>query len=497
MALDQTIALQVRPVEDKTWSNINSALSARKAELETQRLGVDVGALKDYSASGDINDLKKSPQLFHTAVEAETANKELGAQTMARAAHSILAEADPKKRQEMWSAKKDEFLKRGWVDPTWAKNNPTPSITTLNQAIRLGTDVTRLRESTGQAAEAAKGATSKFDHVQGPPDAAIQFPNARPGAPTTATPPGTIGFDSPPGTPTPTIPGAPPVVGSTAPIVPNAVRTQSIPSPSFKPSGQAAQPQTQSQYYNEAPSSPVAPETPSGPGVIQRGQHPIAKAAGEQGLQILQKEVQPASVAAAKTKASLGTMRAELEKGNVTTDRLADLKLTIAGFINAVAGDNGKTANALTGVNMSDSEVFNKESTRMGLLFARQTEGAREAVQAIRIALGANPSLLNSKDGNLKIIKIMDAAADYDLESGKAAQAYYKKQLDTTGTGHLVGFDQWFSQNHSPAAFMSKAAPYAKPASPNDLKDGVTYEWQDGNKTITGTYDAKRGGFVH
>ena len=118
----------------------------------------------------------------------------------------------------------------------------------------------------------------------------------------------------------------------------------------------------------------------------------------------------------------------------------------------------------------------------MGLTFARQTEGAREAVMAIRIALGANPSLMNTVQGNQKIIDIMDKGADYDIARGNGAQSYMRKQQDTTGVPHLVGFDNYWAAQHPASTFISKAVPYQTPllrsGLPNipELKNGVTYD---------------------
>src|SRR6185437_13045048 len=102
----------------------------------------------------------------------------------------------------------------------------------------------------------------------------------------------------------------------------------------------------------------------------------------------------------------------------------------------------------------------------MGLQFARSTEGAREAVQAIKIALGANPSLSNTKEGNLKIIDLMDQSAQYQVDKLAAADAYERKN------GHYVGFESWWDKSHPVSQYLSQAVPYQIPKLQSGRPDG-------------------------
>jgi hypothetical protein len=237
-------------------------------------------------------------------------------------------------------------------------------------------------------------------------------------------------------------------------------------------------------YSDQVPEVNVGHDYQGGRGVVNPGVDPIRQQARVEGQKKYSTEIEPEAAAAAKTRAELGTMKAKLDKG-VTSDRLAELKTSIAGFLYGVTKDQNFVKNT-TGLDLANQEVMNKETTRMGLTFARQTEGAREAVAAIRIALGANPSLINSEAGNRQIIGIMDQSAKYEQERSKAAQAWMQKN-----DGHLQGFDTWWSTNHSPASFISKAVPYAVPRDARELQNGVTYEFKYDGKSRTGTWNAE------
>lgn len=434
--------------------------------LESVQKHRDTQKLKDFGENGNLTGLRgASPELGAVAATSEGRKNEVTGEERARTAHSIMNEPDPQRKLKMWQDAGDDWEKRGMIPPhiNWKQIRDTPNDLILNNIIKGGMGVAANRETTGAAAAATAAGTAPFKPEVTQPGASVTYPAIAPGGPMEGAPP------------------APPI-GSIAPIVPRSVPTQRI-----LPAAKADEANTDP-YYTGAPSFPVAPPVRTGPGVVDPGQHPIAKVAAEKAMKTGD-EIQSTAVAAQKTKASLNTMESELEGKKVGTNRLAELRLTVAGFINGVLQEpDGKTASAITGINLPWGEAFNKESTRMGLQYARQTEGAREAVQAIRIALAANPSILNTEAGNLKIIKVMKAAADYDIERSKAAAQYYKKQADTTGTGHLENFDTWFANNHSPSQFISKAVPYQLPPDPSELKDRTTYEFKDGKK---GTYNAQ------
>lgn len=476
MPLDQTIALQVKP------PSANDALDTYSKMSEIGR---------NQAQTNDIN------------TQAAQREYDLRSEQIARAANEVLqAPEGSQQRTDMWNQHVQDLHNKGYLNNIEYKqfyNNPSSLV--LNQAIARGTKVSEQMGMTGVTQGLQAGRTAPYHETVTTPEQQISYPAMRPGGPPIPTGPGQVPGN---GSPMNITPGAAP---TTAPMSPTRTAPSTVGGGGAAPKANSSLP-----YYNEIPSNPVAPDVPKGPGVVQAGQHPLAVDAAKAGQKELQEDIAPNVKAAQATKASLGTMISELQSGRVQTSRLADIKMEVAGFINGVLGEkDGATAKKVTGLDLPWSEALSKETTRMGLSYARQTEGAREAVQAIQIALRANPGMLNTVDGNLKIAKIMNAASDYDIDRGGAANSYYRKQQDTTGAGHLQGFEQWYNQDHSPAAFISKVVPYQMPGTQQDLKPGITYEWPkkgpDGKPQIdpkskqpmlmSGTYDDKRGGFVH
>ena len=208
---------------------------------------------------------------------------------------------------------------------------------------------------------------------------------------------------------------------------------------------------------------------PAGPSTIVQGRDPITMKAGEEAVEGSQKqygEVQDAAKAAKNNMADLNTLRTLIQNGQ-NTNALMPAKATLSAYLNATLG--ATAAKQITGVDPAQADVFNKDATRMGLTFARQTEGARESLQAIQIAVGANPSLANTKEGNQKIIDLMEAGAKHDLDQQSYENAFYQKN------GHYVGAKEWFDQNHPPAEYTSKVMPYNLPTDPKTLQPNVTY----------------------
>ena len=208
---------------------------------------------------------------------------------------------------------------------------------------------------------------------------------------------------------------------------------------------------------------------PAGPSTIVQGRDPITMKAGEEAVEGAQKqygEVQDAAKAAKNNMADLNTLRTLIQNGQ-NTNALMPAKATLSAYLNATLG--ATAAKQITGVDPAQADVFNKDATRMGLTFARQTEGARESLQAIQIAVGANPSLANTKEGNQKIIDLMEAGAKHDLDQQSYENAFYQKN------GHYVGAKEWFDQNHPPAEYTSKVMPYNLPTDPKTLQPNVTY----------------------
>ena len=208
---------------------------------------------------------------------------------------------------------------------------------------------------------------------------------------------------------------------------------------------------------------------PAGPSTIVQGRDPITMKAGEEAVEGSQKqygEVQDAAKAAKNNMADLNTLRTLIQNGQ-NTNALMPAKATLSAYLNATLG--ATAAKQITGVDPAQADVFNKDATRMGLTFARQTEGARESLQAIQIAVGANPSLATTKEGNQKIIDLMEAGAKHDLDQQSYENAFYQKN------GHYVGAKEWFDQNHPPAEYTSKVMPYNLPTDPKTLQPNVTY----------------------
>lgn len=215
---------------------------------------------------------------------------------------------------------------------------------------------------------------------------------------------------------------------------------------------------------------------PAGPGTLIPGRDPISIKAGEGQVEqanTLYHETQEVAKAANATHAQLSTMRTQVENGGVTPSATAPARFVLSSYLNATLGPD--VAKSVTGIDPAQAEVLNKEATRMGLTFARQTEGAREAVAAIKIALGGNPSLGNTKEGFTKLVDIMDAGAKHDLAAQQYGDAWGQKN------GHYVGFEGWMNQNHPPAEFTSKVIPYNLPSlqngqvDPSKLQPNVTY----------------------
>lgn len=437
--------------------------------LEAQQKQIDFDALKNYGDNGDTRVLRgATPELRTGAIAANRNEEENKKDVMSRDANYIKGEQDPELKQYLWDKKTAEYVKKGWVDRATADKYPTPHDGILDNLANGNIGVPEVSNMTGTTAGNEAAARHPYEAQVVRPGETVQYPAVRPNGPLangTSTPPVLPGGNR--AQPF----GEPSEAGPAAPRSKNLTDTQATVLPP-KPGVAPATPpvDTSNPYSKEVPTVPIGHDLPTGKGIVQPGIDPLRTAAREEGLKKFNTEIEPGAEAAGHTKASLGTMKAELDKG-VTTDRLAELKTTVGGFLYAMTKDPVFVKGA-TGLDVSNQEVFNKESTRMGLTFARQTEGAREAVAAIRIALGANPSLMNTETGNRKIIGIMDQAANYDRERAKAAQAFMQNN-----DGHLTGFDTWFSNAHPPAAFISKAVPYTVPDRREELQNGVTYEF--------------------
>lgn len=453
--------------------------------LEAQQKQIDTDALKNYGDNGDSRVLKgATPELRTGAESGEKGSQENQKDVMSRKANYILNEDNPKIKQYLWDETKKDWISKGWINPQTAGKYPIPNDEILSNIARGSMSVPQYGESSGETAGRQEAAKAPYAVHSGPASDVIQNPLVRDGGPlANGQPKASVLTPSVPANVSPTPPGA----GTGAPAGAPTPQPGQAPagSPAAKPGKNVTavdKTASANPYDDEVPSNPQGHDMPTGKGIMQPGIDPIRQAARAEGLKKYGEEIEPGAASAAHTASSLGIMKASLDKG-VTTDRLAELKTTVGGFLYAMTKD-ADFAKKATGLDVSNQEVFNKESTRMGLTFARQTEGAREAVAAIRIALGANPSLLNTEEGNRKIISIMEQGAKYDQERSKAAQAYMRKNDNS-----LTGFDTWFNDHHSPSTFTSKAVPYKMPPKRDELQNGVTYEWTDNGKQYRGTYN--------
>lgn len=416
--------------------------------------------------------------------EAARHQYDLFSDQLGRAAQDLMGQPDGQDKTDRWNSYVDDFYNKGYINKfDRARFYNNPSDTVLHQALAHTMDPAKYREVTGQAAAATSAAQAQNEfRTYDPAHTAGYFPPPGSG-------PGAGGDFTPKAAQAPTKVQPTPGAGAGGATTDEGGNTLFKDNP----------------YYKEAPVVPVGQKTATGPGVINPGVSPAAEEAQGQGIKQYNEEISPTINAAAHTKAELGSMQSELQSGKVSTSRLAELKQTVAGYVYGVLqGTEGPDkaavdASKMVGLDLPWSEAFQKDSTRMGLLFSKDSIGAREALQSIRIALGANPSLMNTTQGNLKVIDIMNRGADYDIERGKAATAYMAKQQDATGTPHLTGFDNYFVNAHPPAQFVSKAVPYQVPRlrdggiNDTELKPGVTYDLPGGKQ---GVWDDKRRGFV-
>lgn len=238
--------------------------------------------------------------------------------------------------------------------------------------------------------------------------------------------------------------------------------------------------------YKEVPAVDIGDNGPRQPGVLFQGQNPSTLAAKNASIEHYNKDIVPAGNAAARAQSELGVIRSSLESGKLSTGILAKVKETAAQFIYEGSGKNLKLAKDLTGIDPSVSETMNKSSMRLGFDMSR-AQGAREAVQVITMALQANPNMLNTKEGALKLVGLLDQTAQWDRDNEDYAGKYLTKNK------HIVGFDSWMQNKHPIEQYTSQAVPYQNPGSPDKLKDGVTYENGKGEK---GKWDKTNNHFV-
>lgn len=271
------------------------------------------------------------------------------------------------------------------------------------------------------------------------------------------------------------------------------------PNAAAAPAGEVAAPKSPVPYGTKSPIDEVPTvklptgELPLRPGEIMPGRDPVAIDAAEHAINQAQeqyKETEERARGASMIHAQIANMRQQVTSGNVTPSMVTPVKYFISSAINAVAGP--QAAQSVTGVLPEAGDVLSKEATQMGTQYARETEGARQAVAGINIALKANPQLSNSKEGFLKILDILDAGSKHDLAAQEYGNAWFQKQAQTGPSGHYLGFQAWMNQNHPPEEFISKAVPLDAPRLPSgpvdqtQLQPNVTYQSPRGPAIWTG-----------
>ncbi len=259
------------------------------------------------------------------------------------------------------------------------------------------------------------------------------------------------------------------------------------------PSTATAPPNTPVSYGTKSPADEVpSVKLPTGEmslqkGEISPGRDPVAIKAGEDALEQAQHqyaETDERARGAATMHSQLANMRQQVTSGGVTPSALAPAKYFVSSAINAIAGP--QAAQQLTGILPAAGDILTKEATQLGTQYARQTEGARQAVAGINIALKANPQLAQSKDGFLKILDILDAGTKHDLVAQEYGNAWFQKNQ------HYLGFQPWINQNHPPEEFISKTVPLdvprlqGGPVDETKLQPNVTYQSPKGPAIWTG-----------
>ena len=480
---------------------------AKKTGLEAHQKEVDVNSLANYRNSRNAKDLEgASPELRSSTLSGDKTEMDIKKDTISRDAQYIAGEKDPVMKKKLWQLKGDSYVDKGWMPKeVWDLHRDNPSDAVLENLQRGNTSLPEWRDTTGQHAGADAAARAPYEGVQRDPTKPFEYPAAQPGGPlgngspvgrTLTNPQGAGAPISAPGAaqPQPKPPGTvnltdtnatvlPPKPGTVAPGVPGT--------PSAAPGTNAVpvnKTPTKLPYEDEVPEFKVGQDMPSGPGIVHPGIDPIRQEARATGLKQFNEDIQPKAAAASRNISNLGTMKAELDSGKVTTSSLAPIQETIAGYMNAF-GMDPKTIKGATGVDLANQQTMEKSTVRQGLGYSKDTIGGREAYNSIQISLKANPSMMTSVDGNKQIVNSMIQGEKYDLERGKAAQAWMKKN-----DGSMTGFDNWWNKDHSPATFISKAIPYPVPqGGKSEMQNGVTYEFNFGGKKARGTYNAETG----
>lgn len=240
-------------------------------------------------------------------------------------------------------------------------------------------------------------------------------------------------------------------------------------------------------------------DAPSKQGEVWRGQDPVVRQAKVAAQESYEKTTKPGALAAKKSMTELKSFISALESGRVSPGITAEYRKTVASLIYEVTR-NPQLAGSLTGVNPSDAEAMNKNSIRLGFNMAREM-GAQQAASEVVMAIQANPNLMGTKEGQLKIAKFLDAQANWTAKKAEWGSKWFDRNHN------MVGFDEWYSQKFPLEVEASKAIPWQVPKNEDGtvnterLQPNVTYE---GHMTLpngdlqmfTGRWNPNKNGFI-
>lgn len=285
-----------------------------------------------------------------------------------------------------------------------------------------------------------------------------------------------------------TIPGAQPMAPQGLQPGPAILGQQ----PPTQQQGVTPEQQRQSQMYDSMPVNTIHSTNPNLQPGEQQGTPKYLEELIKDANAHVTKTIIPDADAAQLNYDAFSRMEAKIDQG-LKTGLDAPARMNVAAAIYGLTHDYG-LAKKISGIDITDAKTFEKEATRAGLQFARQTEGAREAVQAIKIALGANPQLSNDTESNRKIIGVLKETARWSVERGQAAQMWAEKQAKEGHDGaNYYGFQSWWNKNHPLSEFTSRSVPLSPPKHVDELQNNTTYEIGGKRYVYTGKVNPKTG----
>lgn len=129
---------------------------------------------------------------------------------------------------------------------------------------------------------------------------------------------------------------------------------------------------------------------------------------------------------------------------------------------------------------IANKELFAKDGTRLGFELAK-TLGSREAQMIVQQAIAANPNLLNSQEGNKRLLSLFYQAYQRDIDRGKYAADYYKDNRAGGGaTLNEAAFEDAFNKAHPMKTYIGNAVGLQRDAV-EKLKPGTRFIGIDGD----------------